>query len=159
MSLSNILVNDISAPFKDVYCRTLTCQNIVQGANGGAPLSWASVISNQINVAGAPTVAYTQYDRMGNVVSGTIGVSGLTNNAIDTQSSFIFTLPVDAEHVALEVMLVGTGRIFEFPEVNLTVVNSGLTPNRCTVNYKSIAGMLGAPVSFLIQFNYVAVPL
>jgi hypothetical protein len=159
MSLSNILVNDISAPSKDLYCRTLTCQNIVQGASGGAPLSWGAVISNQVNLAGASAVAYTQYVRLGDVVTGTIGVSGLTNNAINTLSSFIFTLPVNAEHVASEVMLVGTGRIFEFPEVNVTVVNSGLTPNRCTVNYKSNADMLAQPISFLIEFNYIAVPL
>lgn len=155
MSISNILVNDIVSPYKDLFCNTITCQNIVQN-EGSAPINaWPAVVSNTVNLAGVPNVAYARWSHLGNTVTANINVSGLTVNAIDSLTSFIFTLPKNPYHVSNEVILIGTARVFGFPEINCTVVNSGLTPDRCTVNLKSNNLMLATAVDFLIELNYL----
>lgn len=155
MSLSNIYVNDTKAQFKDISCNTLSCETLDVAGGSGVPVEWIPAISNVVNLSGAYAIEYSRYSKVGNVVSANIVVSGLSILASDTQSSFIFTLPENAYADATEVKVIGFGRVFEYPESNTTVVNSGATPDRCTLNFKSATGSIGASVYIMAQIEYV----
>jgi hypothetical protein len=175
MSLSNILFNDTKASFKEINANEVNADNMscasapvsstdvanksyVDGSvGGGGSVDWVSTVGSQVNLTGAPDVVFARYLQVGKLVLANIEVDDLLINAANTNSSFIFTLPVNAFAVGAQIKCIGQGRIFERPITNLTCVNSGLTPGNCTVNFTSGAADAGQPCSFMIQVIYESV--